>query len=132
MEEFERAAYHFNLILERAAEEQNRLLAFNNLANIYANPKFAGYNPDNAVKLLTEGIKRVTRVRDSYELRINLTVNLLKANRLVEGKNVLDALLQDLSVEPDYRYNWLREMAQNISNQLRSAPRTNTPASSIK
>lgn len=132
MEEFDKAVYHFTLILERAAEEQNRLLAYNNLANIYANPRFSGFNPEISIKLLREGISRVQRVRDSYELRINLAVNYLKANKMDLGKAELSNLLRDLNVEPDYRYNWLREMAQNISNQLRLAPVTSVPSNSVK
>lgn len=132
MEEFDRAIMHFNLILERAAEEQNRLLAFNNLANIYANPKFSGFNPETSIRLLTEGIKRAQRVRDTYELRINLAVNLLKSNRPQEGMSVLNALLKDLSVEPDYRFNWLREMAQGIAAQVSRSSMAIPSANTLK
>lgn len=133
MEEFDRAIFHFNLILEKAAEEQNRLLAFNNLANIYANSKFSGYNPQISLNLLNQGIRRAKYVRDTYELRINLAVNLMKLGRMQEGMANLNSLLKDLSNEPDYRFNWLREMAQGIAAQVRTLPPAMTaPINTIK
>lgn len=113
-EEWDRAISHYNVIIKNASEESNKLLAFNNLANIYANPRFPGFNTDTAISLLQEGIRRVHQLRESYELRTNLGLLYYKQQRFTESKQVFRAILADLDREPDFRFNWLRDLAQKI------------------
>lgn len=113
-EEWDRAISHYDVIIKNATEESNKLLAFNNLANIYANPRYPGFNTDKAINLLQEGIRRVRQLRESYELRTNLGLLYYKQQRFTESKQVFRAILADLDREPDFRFNWLRDLAQKI------------------
>lgn len=105
--QYELAIDQYTTIIRYSIEEQHKLLAYNNLANIYADPKYSGFDYEKSIQLLTEGLTKVRRMRDSYEMRANLGIAYKKTSRVELAKGVFLGLLKDLQAEPDYRFQWL-------------------------
>lgn len=118
-EQYDKAVYHFDLILRQAQDPSNRILAYNNLANLFSNPKFEKYNLEMALKFLTEGLKIVGQARESYELRINLGMTLFKLNRVEEARRVFLELKRSIEVEPDFRFNWMKNLIDDYLRQIK-------------
>ncbi len=105
--QYDLAVEQFSTILRYSIDGTNKLLAYNNLANIFAETRYAGHDLEKTIKLLTEGLSKVTRLRDSYEMRANLGIAYKKTKRPEEARAVFNAILRDLQTEPDYRFQWL-------------------------
>lgn len=110
------AAELYERILRLPSTDGNKILAYNNLANIYADSRFTGFSPAKAIELLKEGISATRRVRDTYELRVNLGNLYVALGKKEEAREVLSATLKDLQQESDFKYQWLVPV---VSEQLK-------------
>ena len=106
--ELSKAADLYERVLHLPKDDGNKILAYNNLANIYADSRFAGFSPQKAITLLQEGIESTRRKRDTYEMRINLAGIYGATGKKEEARTLLKEVLADLEQEPDFRYQWLK------------------------
>jgi len=111
--DFSKAVEQYNLVLSGHEHIEKKLLAYVNLATVYMNSRYEGYNQEKAAALLTEGIQQVRRQRDSYELRANLGMLYRSMGKPDEARNILLDLLKDLNTESDYRFQWLKPIVEN-------------------
>lgn len=116
--EYEKAIEQYTLIINYASEIQNKLLAYNNMANIYANPTYSGHSMEKAIQLLQDGISQVQQKRDSYELRVNLALIYRRLQRYQLARQIFIEILQDLHKEPDFRFQWLKPVIQQSLNDM--------------
>ncbi|MBS1970852.1 MAG: tetratricopeptide repeat protein [Bdellovibrionales bacterium] len=101
------AAELYERILRLPSNDGNKILAYNNLANIYADSRYTGFSPAKAIELLKEGIGATKRVRDTYEMRVNLGNLYAALGKKEEAREVLSGALKDLQQESDFKYQWL-------------------------
>lgn len=119
----EEAASIYERVIERKIDQATISLAYNNLANIYANRDFEKFSLTRSVALLREGISVSTKVRDTYEMRLNLGMALNQLGQTEEAKAIMQKLLQDLYVEPDFRYrSWIPNV-EGLLEKLKSVMR---------
>lgn len=90
----------------------NKILAYNNLANIYADSRFTGFSPVKSTELLREGIAHTKRVRDTYEMRVNLGNLYAALGKKEEARAVLTEVLRDLQQETDFRFQYLKPVVE--------------------
>jgi hypothetical protein len=98
--------------LQQPKDDGNRILAYNNLANIYADSRFSGFAPAKSAELLREGISSAKRVRDTYEMRVNLGNLYLVLGKKDEARAVLTGVLKDLQQETDFRFQYLKPVVE--------------------
>lgn len=115
--DLDKAVEYYN---KAAAQPTNSLqsIALGNLAAIYSDRKYAGYDPAKAIQLYQQGISRVQRVRDTYELRINLALTYKDLGQTSDSRDILQAVIQDLSQERDYKFQTLKTFAEKHLQRL--------------
>ncbi len=116
--QFEKAIKHYTTILGYSVNDKTKLLAYNNLANVYSDPRFLGRDFNRTIALLKEGLSKVARMRDSYEMRANLAITYKKTKQFEMARVFFQDLLKDLKNEPDYRFQWLVPIIQTHMDTL--------------
>lgn len=113
--EVDKAVDFLERVIQQPGKSSLKANAFGNLASIYSNRRYAGYNPEKALALVQEGLNQVHRIRDTYELRINGALIYKDIGKHEEAKVILTAVLEDLAKESDYKF---RELKSFVAKQL--------------
>lgn len=109
---FGEAAMLYQKVLQAPKDDGNKILAYNNLANVYAESRYAGFSLERATGVLREGIAHATRVRDTYEMRVNLGSMLMVMGQRDLARTVFTDVLRDLQQESDFRFQYLRPIVE--------------------
>lgn len=120
----EEASVLYGKIIGSENNSETVNLSYNNLANIYSNSKFSQFSLARSVSLLREGIAKTEKMRDTYEMRLNLGMLLNHLSQQKEAKGVLKNLSEDLKVEPDFRY---RSWVPKVKSLLEMLDRESSP-----
>ncbi|WP_413289267.1 tetratricopeptide repeat protein [Bdellovibrio sp. HCB337] len=117
--EVDKAVELYTKVVTQPGTNSLKAITFGNLAGIYSDHKYKGYDSEKAIQLYQKGIASVQRLHETYELRINLGITYKDLGRNAEAKEVLLAVLQDLSRESDYKFQNLKIF---VERHLQSLP----------
>lgn len=109
----------YEKILALPKDDSNKILAYNNLANIYADTRFSRFDAAKAIALLQEGISKAKRPRDTYEMRVNLGNLYVALGKKPEAEQLFADLQKDLTQESDFHFQWLKPMVEKRLEELR-------------
>ena len=111
--QLDNAAAEYEKVINSGKDSSTQNLAYNNLANIYGDPKFKYHSMEKTIELLQAGIQKSIKSRDTYEMRTNLGMALRATNQISEARVVLGSLLEDLRNESDYRFKKLIPLVES-------------------
>lgn len=111
------AIEQFNHVLRLEAPTSMKIKSINNLANIYSDRTYSGFNLDAAIELYELGIASAERPNMIYELRVNYAQTLYQKGDKAKFREILLGVYQEVLRDPDSRNHWLREYIPNVLKQ---------------
>ncbi len=108
--ELNQAVQVYEKALATDSIDGTKILIYNNLANIYSDPKYWGRDLEKARNLLLAGIREAQKKHDTFELRINLGLLEKSQGNKEIARKIFKEVYDDINEEGDYNFQSLKSI----------------------
>lgn len=110
---------HFEYVLKMNVPTSLKLKAINNLANIYTDKNYTGYDLSKAAQLYEMAIQGAERPNQTYELRVNLAQTWYLMGQKDQARQLLQSIFFEVQRDPDSRNRWLLNYIPSTLQQFK-------------
>ncbi len=116
--QYEDAIVQYSHVLKLEVETELKLKSINNLANIFVDRSYKGFNLNQAIQLYELAISTAERPNLTYELRINYAQTLYQQGQKERCREILLQVYKEVLQNPDSRHRWLLDYVSSVLKTL--------------